>query len=209
MYSKIFHYESSISFKYFSFGKWLRSSLLDQQTKILPKKSHGGGRFFELWKISIHFFFGANRKMDCLCSDCFGTFILLEPFKTKERKRQGGSNWSAKSKITKRRSFASFLWLLIWKEKKWDKPNNGIMKIPCTHLAIFLVKWEHSHFTEVVASSLLQKDFSDHRKGVSFFPDFHFQIRINKFNLPNPIFHFKMLNWINFFISFSYFINIF
>jgi hypothetical protein len=60
------------------------------------------------------------------------------------------------------------------KEKKLDKTNNGIMKIPCTQLAIFLVKWEHSHFTEVVASFLLQKDFTDHRKEVSFCPDFHF-----------------------------------
>jgi hypothetical protein len=31
---------------------------------------------------------------------------------------------------TKRRSFASFLWSLVWKEKKSVKTKKGIMNIP-------------------------------------------------------------------------------
>lgn len=35
-----------------------------------------------------------------------------------------------KSTLTKRRSFACFLWSQMWKEKKFYKATEGIMNIP-------------------------------------------------------------------------------
>lgn len=32
--------------------------------------------------------------------------------------------------LTRRRSFASFLWSLMWKEKKFRKTKKGMMNIP-------------------------------------------------------------------------------
>lgn len=45
-----------------------------------------------------------------------------------------------------RRSFASFLWPLLRKEKKSSKITKGILHIPYKIFAVCLIKWRIVHF---------------------------------------------------------------